>query len=211
MQNIILLAPPAAGKGTIARFLCDRFGYVSISTGDILREEAKKNKELNELMKKGKLIEDSMVFEFLKAKLNKLDNTPYILDGFPRTKKQAIMYDELLESLGKKIGVVIYLDVDEDELIKRVTTRVVCPNCKRTYSTRNEEFIPKKDGICDDCNVELIHREDDKEEVFDQRYNEYLTSTRPLINYYEKKDVLVRITDYNTDVILDKISSLVNV
>lgn len=211
MQNIILLAPPAAGKGTIARTLCEKYGYISISTGDILREEAKKNKELKELMKKGKLIDDNMVFEFLKAKLNKLDNTPYILDGFPRTKRQAVMYDELLKELGKEIGVVIYLDVDEEELINRVTTRVVCPNCKRTYSTRDKKFMPKKDGLCDDCNVELIHREDDKEEVFDQRYNEYLNSTKPLINYYEKEDVLTRITDYDTDVIFDKISSLVNV
>lgn len=209
MKNIILLAPPAAGKGTLAKLLCDKYNYVSISTGDILREEAKNNKSLSEKMKKGELIDDDTVFGFLKAKLNKLGNTPYILDGFPRTKKQAVMYDELLESIGKSLGVVIYLDVDEKELINRVTTRIVCPNCKRTYSLRDKNFYPKKKDLCDDCDVLLIHREDDKEEVFDRRYQEYLKSTSPLIHYYEKEGVLFKIGDYDAHVILDKVSSLV--
>lgn len=211
MQNIILLAPPAAGKGTLAKLLCDKYNYVSVSTGDILREEAKNNKSLSEKMKMGELIDDDTVFDLLKAKLNKLGNTPYILDGFPRTKKQAVMYDELLKSIGKSLGVVIYLDVDEKELINRVTTRVICPNCKRTYSLRDKNFYPKKKGLCDDCDVLLIHREDDKEEVFDKRYQEYLKSTSPLIHYYEKEGILVRFTDYDARVILDKVSSLVNV
>ena len=211
MQNIILLAPPVAGKGTLAKLLCDRLGYVSISTGDILRNEAKKNKELSEKLKKGELVDDNTVFELLKAKLNKLGNTPYILDGFPRTKKQAEMYDELIQNIEKELGVVIYLDVDKEELIKRVTTRVICPNCRRAYSTREKRFAPKKQDLCDKCNVLLIHREDDKEEVFDKRYNEYLTRTKPLISYYEKKKVLVRISDIDSEVILNKVSSLVNV
>ena len=211
MKNIILLAPPAAGKGTLAKSLCDKFGYVSISTGDILREEAKKNKELAAMMKTGRLISDDIVFEFLKAKLNKLGNTPYILDGFPRTEKQAIMYDELLSTMNKSLGVVIYLDVDKDELLKRVTTRIICPNCKKTYSTREKSLFPKKDGLCDDCNQLLIQREDDKEEVFEKRYDEYLISTEPLIDYYSDKGILVKITDTDVGVIFSKVSSLVKI
>lgn len=210
MKNIILLAPPAAGKGTVAKYLCDNFGYVSISTGDMLRDEAKNNKELKAIMEAGKLVDDNMVFELLKAKLNKLGNTPYILDGFPRTVNQAVMYDELLQSIEKKLGVVIYLDIDKEELKDRVVSRLICPNCKASYSTREKEFAPKKENVCDKCNIELVHRDDDKEEVFYQRYNEYLDKTMSLIDYYESKNLLVRISDIDASVVFEKVSSVVN-
>ena len=210
MKNIILLAPPAAGKGTVAKFLCDEHDYVSISTGDLLREEAKNNKELAAIMKDGKLVNDDTVFELLKAKLNKLGNTPYILDGFPRTVNQAVMYDELLQNIDRELGVVIYLDIDKEELKNRVVSRLVCPNCKTSYSTRDKKFFPKKENVCDNCNIELIHREDDKEEVFYDRYNEYLEKTMPLIDYYESKGLLVRIGDIDAKVVFSKVSSLVN-
>lgn len=209
MKNVILLAPPAAGKGTVAKMLCDDLGYISISTGDILREESKTNEHLRKIMKAGKLVDDDTVFKLLKAKLNKLGNTPYILDGFPRTVNQAVMYDELLQNIKKELGVVIYLDIDEKELIERITTRLVCPNCKRSYSTRDKNFYPKKKGFCDDCNIELIRREDDKEEIFDSRYQEYLNSTAPLIDFYDKKEVLYRVDDIDANDIYKKISSLV--
>ncbi len=154
MKNVILLAPPAAGKGTLAKTLCEKYGYVSISTGDLLRERALEDKELRDFMKTGKLVSDELVFDVLKAKLNKLGNTPYILDGFPRTVNQAVMYDELLQNMNKDLGVVIYLDVDKEELKNRVTSRIICPNCKTTYSTREEKFFPKNAGMCDNCNVE---------------------------------------------------------
>ena len=206
MRNVVLIAPPAAGKGTLANYLCDKYGYVSISTGDLLREEAKKNKELREIMESGKLVDDNMVFDCLKAKLNKLGNTPYILDGFPRTVNQAVMYDELLQNMNKDLGVVIYLDVDKEELKNRVTSRIICPNCKTTYSTREEKFFPKNAGMCDNCNVELIQRDDDKEEVFYQRYEEFLEKTNPLIDYYEKSNVLVRISDLEANDVFAKAS-----
>lgn len=210
MKNIILLAPPAAGKGTVAKFLCDRFGYVSISTGDMLREEAKNNDELKAIMEAGKLVDDNMVFELLKAKLNKLGNTPYILDGFPRTVNQAVMYDELIQSIEKNLGVVIYLDVDKEELKDRVVSRLICPNCKASYSTRNPEFFPKKENVCDDCNVELVHRDDDTEEVFYQRYDEYLEKTSSLIDFYEEKGNLYRISDIDSNIVFEKVTELVN-
>ena len=198
MKNIILLAPPAAGKGTLAKQL-ESLGYIQLSTGDMLRERAKEDEKLAEIMKTGKLIDDETVFEALESKLNKLGNTPYILDGFPRTIIQAKMYDELLEKLGKDLGVVIYLDVDKEELKMRVITRLVCPNCKTSYSTRNEKLMPKKEGICDKCGDELIQREDDKEEAFNARYDEYLSKTSPLVEYYESKDALVKINGIDSD------------
>ena len=98
MKNVILIAPPAAGKGTLAKDL-ESLGFIQLSTGDMLRELAKEDKALEEIMKTGKLIDDNTVFKALEAKLNKLGNTPYILDGFPRTVTQAKMYDELLKSM----------------------------------------------------------------------------------------------------------------
>lgn len=209
MKNVILLAPPAAGKGTLASKLVSSYGYVQLSTGDMLREKAKEDKALSEMMKMGKLIDDKTVFGALEAKLNKLGNTPYILDGFPRTVTQAVMYDELLQDMEKELGVVIYLDVDKEELKNRVITRLVCPKCKNSYSTREENLFPKVDGLCDTCGVELIQREDDKEEIFNQRYEEYLTKTSPLVEYYESKGLLVRVTESDASKIFDEVSSLV--
>lgn len=209
MKNIILIAPPAAGKGTLAKKLVDKFGYVQLSTGDMLREQAKEDKNLLNMMKTGKLIDDKTVFKALEAKLNKLGNTPYILDGFPRTVNQAEMYDEILHSMNKNLGVVIYLDVDKEELKNRVTTRMICPSCKASYSTRNENLFPKEKGICDNCKEKLIKREDDSEEVFNNRYDEYLEKTSPLIDYYESKNLLIRIKDIDANIIFDKVSSLV--
>ena len=209
MKNVILIAPPAAGKGTLAKRLVDSLGYVQLSTGDMLRDQAKDDKNLCDMMKTGKLIDDKTVFKALEAKLNKLGDTPYILDGFPRTVNQAVMYDELLHSMNKDLGVVIYLDVDKEELKNRVTTRMICPSCKASYSTRNENLFPKEKGICDNCKEKLIKREDDSEEVFYSRYDEYLKKTSPLVDYYESKGLLVRVDDVDVDLIFDKVSSLV--
>ena len=175
----------------------------------MLRELAKEDENLRDMMKTGKLIDDETVFKALKAKLNKLGDTPYILDGFPRTVNQAVMYDELLHSINKDLGVVIYLDVDKEELKNRVTTRLVCPSCKASYSTRNESLFPKEKDLCDSCKVNLIKREDDSEEVFYSRYDEYLKKTSPLVDYYESKGLLVRVNDVDSNVIFDKVSSLV--
>ena len=208
MKNIILLAPPAAGKGTLAKRLKDEFGYVQLSTGDMLREKAKEDQNLQDMMNQGKLINDNIVFEALKSKLNKLGDTPYILDGFPRTVAQAVMYDELLKDLNKELGVVIYLDVDKEELKNRVTSRLICPKCKASYSTRNKDLFPKKEGLCDDCNEKLVQRSDDSEEVFNERYEEYNLKTSPLVSYYEREGLLERITEENIEDVYKKASEL---
>lgn len=209
MKNVILLAPPAAGKGTLAKRLKDEYGYIQLSTGDMLREKAEEDKNLKEIMDSGKLISDDIVFEALKSKLNKLDRAPYILDGFPRTVAQAVMYDELLKDLNKDLGVVIYLDVDKEELKSRGTSRLICPKCKVSYSLRNKDLFPKQEGICDDCKEKLIQRTDDTEEVFNQRYEEYQLKTSQLVNYYESKGVLKRITEGNTEEVFKKVSEVI--
>lgn len=209
MKNIVLIAPPAAGKGTVSKYLTDTFGYVQISVGKLLREKTGNDEELKEKLDAGELIDDEIVFEELEAKLNKLGNTPYVLDGFPRTVNQAVMYDELLKKLGKELGVVIYLDVDKEELKERVIARRVCPKCRFSYSTRNENLLPKEDGICDNCKLKLVQREEDNEEVFDKRYSDYLEKTLPLVDYYESKGLLVKISSTDVNEIFEKLFSLV--
>lgn len=209
MKNVILLAPPAAGKGTLAKQLEEKYGFVQLSTGDMLRERAEEDQKLKEMMSTGKLINDELVFEALKSKLNKLGDIPYILDGFPRTVDQAVMYDELLKEMNKDLGVVIYLDVDKEELKNRVVTRLVCPKCKKSYSTRNKDSFPKEEGLCDNCKEELIQRADDSEEVFNSRYEEYLTKTSPLVDYYESRGLLERITEVAIDKVFEEASEMI--
>lgn len=208
MKNIILVAPPTAGKGTLAKKL-EELGYISLSTGDMLREKSKTDEVLNEMMKKGSLISDDIVFNILEEKIVSLDDKNYILDGFPRTVNQAIMYDNLLEKLNKDIGVVIYLDVDKDILLKRTITRRVCPNCKKSYSTITESLKPKKENVCDVCKSSLIQRADDTEDIFEVRYNEYMDKTYPLINYYEEKNILHHIDTTDSDETYKRVLKLI--
>lgn len=208
MKNIILVAPPAAGKGTLAKKL-EELGYISLSTGDMLREKSKKDEVLSDMMKKGSLISDDIVFNILEENLISLDDKNYILDGFPRTVNQAIMYDNLLEKLNKDIGVVIYLDVDKDILLKRTITRRICPNCKRSYSTITENLKPKKENICDVCKSPLVQRADDTEDIFEVRYDEYMNKTYPLINYYEEKNILHHINTTDSDETYKRVLKLI--
>lgn len=208
MKNIILVAPPAAGKGTLAKKL-EELGYISLSTGDMLREKSKKDEVLSDMMKKGTLISDDIVFKILEENLISLGDKNYILDGFPRTVNQAIMYDNLLEKLDKDIGVVIYLDVDKDILLKRTITRRICPNCKRSYSTITEILKPKKENICDVCKSPLIQRADDTEDIFEVRYDEYMNKTYPLINYYEEKNILHHINTTDSDETYKRVLKLI--
>lgn len=208
MKNIILVAPPAAGKGTLAKKL-EELGYISLSTGDMLREKSKTDEVLSDMMKKGSLISDDIVFNILEENLISLDDKNYILDGFPRTVNQAIMYDNLLEKLNKDIGVVIYLDVDKDILLKRTITRRICPNCKRSYSTITENLKPKKENICDVCKSPLVQRADDTEDIFEVRYDEYMNKTYPLINYYEEKNILHHINTTDSDETYKRVLKLI--
>ena len=136
MKNIIFLAPPAAGKGTLSEMLVEKYGYGHISTGDLLREEVKAGtelgKEAEDLMKAGKYVPDELIIKLIKNRITKPDcENGYILDGFPRTKVQAEKYDELLKGLGKDLGIVIYIDIDKEMAIKRACSRITCPKCGR--------------------------------------------------------------------------------
>ena len=169
MRNIIFIAPPAAGKGTISEKLIDKYGYKHISTGNILREMASRDDEfghnLKDMLSSGKLVPDEIVYEALKRRLmmNDLDDG-YILDGFPRNLNQAYEYDKILDEVGKELGVVIYLDTQKEILEKRIIGRRICSSCGATYNILTGVNTPKKEGICDKCGSPLFIRDDDNEE-----------------------------------------------
>lgn len=203
MKNIIFLAPPATGKGTLSEMLTEKYGYGHISTGDLLREEIKNKTEIGKqaesLMKEGKFVSDDVIVKLISNRITKDDcKNGYILDGFPRTKVQALKYDELLESLGKDLGIVIYIDIDKDMAIRRACSRITCPKCGRIYNKYSEEMKPKTEGICDDCGESLVQRADDNEETFTKRFEEYINKTMPLYDYYKNKGVLRVIKAYES-------------
>lgn len=211
MKNIILIAAPAAGKGTLSDLLVKKYDYLHISTGDLLREVSKENTELGQkiakMLQNGELVTDEIVFELLENKLCQVDK-PYILDGFPRTINQAYKYDELIQKLNKDLGIVVVLNCDYEILKKRIVGRYLCKDCGSIYNTLTGVNTPKQEGICDNCGGDLYKRSDDNEESFKTRYETYLEKTKPLIDFYEKKGNLYYIDSQTTDTMLKEIEDL---
>ena len=194
MKNIILIAAPAAGKGTEAAKIKEQYNRPHISTGDLLRAARDVNPVIAEYQDKGMLVPFDIVLGLLKDRITQSDcDNGYILDGFPRDLKQAEAYDKILEETGKDLGVVIVLDIDKDVAAARIAGRWSCPNCGKVYNIDNPEMKPKTEGKCDDCNTDLTHRDDDNKEVYEERYNSYLKNTEPLIEYYNKKGVVYHV------------------
>lgn len=191
-MNIILIAPPAAGKGTQAKLLSEKYNIPHISTGDLLRDEINKGTELGlnlkETMDKGNLIDDATILNLLKKRLSLSDcNNGYILDGYPRNVSQAEEYEKLLNSLGKEIGKVIFFDIEEKLALQRTVSRIICPNCGTSYNLLVSDLKPKNEGICDKCHSSLKVRSDDTEEVFMKRFETFITKTQSLKDFYQEK------------------------
>lgn len=215
MKNIIFIAPPAAGKGTMSEILMEKYGYKHISTGDILREMAKSDDDfghnLSNILLSGKLVSDEIVYEALKRRLlmNDLDNG-FILDGFPRNLEQAMEYEHILAEVHKDLGVVIYLDTPKDVLEKRITGRRLCKECGATYNVLTGVNTPKVDGVCDKCGGSLYQRSDDNAESFKTRYETFTEKTYPLLDYYEKKNNLYCVTSVDIDTTISQIEAIIN-
>jgi len=195
MKNIIFIAPPAAGKGTQAKLLAEKYNIPHISTGDLLREETAKDTELGleikSIMESGALVNDEIITELLRNRLVKNDcDNGYILDGYPRNLEQAIIYENLLKEINKDLGVVIFFDIDKELAMKRTLSRIICSNCGTSYNLIVESLKPKKENICDKCSFDLKVRSDDNEKTFINRFDTYVEKTQSLIDYYKSKNVL---------------------
>ena len=217
MKNIIFVAPPAAGKGTVSAKICEKYNIPHISTGDLLRDEiARETKlgiEIKEAMARGEFVTDEVITKLLKKRLSNKDaKKGFILDGYPRNTTQAKIYEKLLEELGFDMGIVIFLDITKEEAKRRALSRVVCSKCGLSYNLLVKELSPLKEGICDSCSGILKVRSDDSEETFYKRFDTYMEVTYPLIKYYEDKNNLVRIdvTEKSADEVFDEVDKIIN-
>lgn len=200
MKNLILIAPPGAGKGTQAKMLCEKFNLVHISVGDLLRNQ--NDESLKEKMKKGILIDDNTILNLMKKRLNGDDITNgFILDGFPRNLNQA----KALDGITSDINAVIYLEVPKEELLNRIMGRVICTKCGHVYNNLIEKLKPINNDICDICNSKLEKRIDDTVDIFLNRYDTYIKETQPVLEFYKNKGNLYKITSLDKDQIFNEI------
>ncbi len=195
-MRAILLGPPGAGKGTQADTIVKEFSIPHISTGDIFRKNIKEGtvlgKKAKEYMDKGLLVPDELTVELVKDRLQQDDcKNGFLLDGFPRTIVQADALEDALASMNQKLDYVVNIEVRKELLVERAVGRRVCKDCGQTYHMTFNR--PKKEGICDKCNGELLQRKDDVEETVAKRINVYLEQTQPLINYYTQKGIVINI------------------
>ncbi len=197
-MRLILLGPPGSGKGTQAKLLSERLGLVHIGTGDILREAVRlgtpSGKMAEPFVSSGKLVPDTLVNELVADRFRRDDRPDrFVMDGYPRTLAQAASFDQVLRQQFLNLGAVVLLVVDDEEIVRRLSGRWICPKpgCGGTYhATKNP---PREHGVCDRCGTPLIQREDDKEETIRRRLAVYRQNTLELIPHYRAQGILFEI------------------
>jgi adenylate kinase len=192
-KNFVFLGPPGAGKGTQAKRLAQELGLLHISTGDILRSAVERQtplgKKAKEFMDRGELVPDDLMIALIEEVLPPEGGV--ILDGFPRTVPQAEALDRLLAEKGMKLSAAVLFELADDLVVERLSGRRVCPECGAVYHIKFNP--PKRDELCDRCNVKLIQREDDREEVVRRRLSVYRRQTAPLVEYYSSRGILIKL------------------
>jgi adenylate kinase len=204
-MKIILLGPPGAGKGTIAKALMQIDGSVQISTGDILRAAIAAGTELGKqvetAMAAGNLVTDELIMGIMEQRLLEEDcQKGYLLDGFPRTMPQAEALRDLLAKLNEKLDCALELDMPRDVIIERLSTRRTCTNCGEIYNVKSKP--PLVDGVCDVCGNDIVQRDDETEEAIENRLQIYNEQTAPLVDFYRDQGLLVSVPTSDLDPVL---------
>ena len=196
-MNLILIAPPAAGKGTLASMLTEKYGLVSISAGELLRcvdPTTELGKQIRDIQSRRELVNDEITNQLMRERLMKDDiKNGFILDGYPRHMPQVDATEKICSDLNLKIDYVVLLNVDYEMALKRTLGREICPKCKKTYNSLTGVNAPLKEGICNDCGVELTKRNDDNEETFKKGFAIFIENCTPVIEYYRNKGILIEL------------------
>lgn len=195
-MRVVFLGPPGVGKGTQADAIAQKYEIPKLSTGDLLRESVAKGtslgKEAKGYMNRGELVPDAVVIGLVEEKLGSPEcHKGFLLDGFPRTVTQADQLSTYLTSRGEALDHVVYFSLSKSEIVRRISGRRSCPDCKAVYHL--ESVPPKLEGICDACGKSLIQRNDDKPETIESRLAVYQEQTAPLIEYYSARNILVEL------------------
>jgi adenylate kinase len=194
-MHIVILGAPGSGKGTQAARIARRYNLRHLSTGDMLRDAVAGKTALGAKaeshMKRGMLVPDDLILELIRAELERDDPRGWILDGFPRTLAQAEALEKLLASRGERIDRVLDIEVDPEIVVRRLSNRRVCPQCKAVYNL--DTIKTKVPGKCDICGADLVKRPDDEEETVRRRLRVYDEQTAPLIDFYDKRGGLSRV------------------
>jgi len=191
--RIVILGPPGSGKGTQAKIISEMYGIPHINTGDLLREEVAKGTEVGRIAKpymdQGKLVPDDVITRMLEERLSQADcKGGFILDGYPRNLHQVDLLDEILKRLGVDLGCVLNILIDDEVVVRRLTTRRICSVCGAIYNLINKP--PKREGVCDICGGRLIQRDDDREEVIRRRLEVYKEQSEPVLERYRKRGLV---------------------
>lgn len=195
-MNLVLMGLPGAGKGTQAEKIVEKYGIPHISTGDMFRSAMKEGTELGlkakSFMDSGNLVPDDVTIGIVRERLAKDDcKKGFLLDGFPRTVAQAEALENILSEMNRSIDYVLYIDVAQESLLKRLTGRRICKDCGATYHVIFNP--PAKEGVCDKCGGELYQREDDNEITVKTRLEVNIEQSQPLLDFYQEKGYLRKI------------------
>ncbi|MFW6238484.1 MAG: adenylate kinase [Halanaerobiales bacterium] len=194
-MNLVLLGLPGAGKGTHAKNLSEKYDMVHLSSGNIFKNAVRENtplgREVRDYINQGDLVPDDITIEMMEKRIREHRDENLVFDGFPRTINQARALDDILADMDQKLIICIYIEVDEDNLLERLSGRRICPRDGSIYHVKFDP--PKEEGKCDHCGLSLHQRQDDREEIVKKRIRDNREKTEKLVEYYENAGILQKI------------------